>query len=188
MLKINHETADYFNTYVENSIFGKCTLSFITHGDYISNYNGFPFNNDAIWKYKNEVKKILNAKLGFNIYLADKVTINNVAYEGLHFEVYMMHDSSRLSVICRGRKVGGFYSDGLTKKAREKLQHQINEIFFDCFYDYAKMLREIELQRYRAKSLEYINKAVDNLRSTNKFLRHGLDDYYKEASEKVTQL
>ena len=188
MRKINHETTDYFNTYVEDSIFGKCTISFITHGDYISNYNGFPFNNDAIWKYKNEVKKILNARLGFNVYVEGEVTINRVAYESLHFEVSMMHDRSKLSVLHRGRKVGGFYSDGITDKAREKFSQYVNEIFFDCFDDYAKMLREIELQRYRAKSLEYIHKAVDNLRNTNKFLRHELDDYYKEASEKVAQL
>lgn len=146
--------------------FGKCAEG-ITRARYI------PFNSDGIRHIKDQIAIVKEARAELSIHLPynHTITINNVQYEGISFEVRMFHDKSQLSIVTRGHRKGAF-SDGMTDAARKKLSSELSNLIFDIFETMAEDARSLELRRFEKRAYAELQEAKSNIEKTLQFLEN----------------
>ena len=148
--------------------FGDLYVRFNTQGESITRHHDMPFNSDGIYRMKNQIKAISEARP--ELYIAAQYdaefTINRVDYTCLHFEVRMWHDKSQLSIYTKGKRVGGMWNDGMTDGARKHLSNEINKLFFTRFDEIAEFAREAEIKRYKRECMRRFKDAQEKIKRT----------------------
>lgn len=166
---VNTETAQLST---KHDYFGEMFFSFGKRAEEIMRARYMPFNSDGIRHIKDQISIIQDARAEVHIHLPyDKtVTINNVEYDGISFEVRMFHDNSQLSIVTRGKRKGS-WNDGLTEAARKKLSTELHEMIFETFDVMAETLRAFEITRFKARSYAQLKDAQNNIEKTLQFLQ-----------------